>query len=402
MSSVLVLNAGSSSVKYQLIDVDSSEVLAKGLVEAIGLPSARITHQFGEDKVRVGIDCPDHNAALAQLMDHFRQHGPQLTEVGLVAVGHRVVHGGEKFSDAVLVTEELMETLDELTPLAPLHNPANLVGLRAAMEYFPHVPHVGVFDTAFHQTMPDYAYTYAVPHEWREKYGVRRYGFHGTSHLYVSREAAKLLGKDPSEVNVIVLHLGNGASVTAVQGGRSIDTSMGLTPLEGLVMGTRSGDIDPAIPMHIHRVAGLSQEEIDTVLNKQSGLQGLCDHSDSRDVEDLRHAGDDRARLAQDVSTYRLKKYIGAYTAALGHLDAIVFTGGIGENSIVTRRMATDGLSWLGIKVDPELNASRSRSRQARDIATEDSEVRVFVIPTDEEREIARQTFRVAKDAGRV
>lgn len=401
MSSVLVLNAGSSSIKYQLIEVRTGAVLAKGLVEAIGLPSARITHDNGTDKVRLGIDCPDHKAAIAKVMEMFAEHGPQLSEVELVAVGHRVVHGGERFSDAVLVDDAVLDTLDELTPLAPLHNPANLVGLRAAMSLFPDVPHVGVFDTAFHQTMPDYAYTYAVPHEWREQYGVRRYGFHGTSHMYVSREAAAMLGKDPADCAIIVCHLGNGASVTAVKGGRSIDTSMGLTPLEGLVMGTRSGDIDPAIPMHINRVAGLSQEEIDTVLNKQSGLQGLCDHSDSRDVEDLRHAGDDRARLALEVATYRVKKYIGSYTAAMGALDAVVFTGGIGENSIVTRRMATDNLQVLGIEVDPELNASRSRSRQPRDIASESSRVRVFVIPTDEEGEIARQTYAVAQAAGR-
>ncbi len=400
MPSVLVLNAGSSSLKYQLVQVGTRDVLAVGLVEAIGLPSAKITHTGGGDKVAKAIHCPDHKAAIAAVVEMFDRVGPRLADAELVAVGHRVVHGGEKFSDAVLVTDELLDALDELTPLAPLHNPANLVGLRAALELFPDLPQVGVFDTAFHQTMPDYAYTYAVPHAWREQHGVRRYGFHGTSHLYVSQEAARMLGKDPSDVNVIVLHLGNGASVTAVKGGVSIDTSMGLTPLEGLVMGTRSGDIDPAIPMHMVRAAGLTMEEVDHALYKESGLKGLTGHSDSRDVEDLRASGDDRARLAQEVSTYRLKKYIGAYAAAMGSLDAIAFTGGIGENSVVVRRMATEGLGILGIEVDPELNAGRSK--QAHDIATADSRVRVFVIPTDEEGEIARQTYAVAKEAGRV
>ncbi|WP_409482916.1 acetate/propionate family kinase [Arsenicicoccus dermatophilus] len=400
MPAVLVLNAGSSSLKYQLVQVGTREVLAAGLVEAIGLDSAKITHKAAGDKVSREIECPDHKAAIAAVVGLFDTEGPRLADSDLVAVGHRVVHGGEKFSGAVLVTDELLETLDELTPLAPLHNPANLVMLRAALEMFPELPQVGVFDTAFHQTMPEHAYTYAVPAEWRERYGVRRYGFHGTSHAYVSREAAALLGKQPQDVNVIVLHLGNGASATAVRNGVSVDTSMGLTPLEGLVMGTRSGDIDPAVPMHVHRQSGMSFEDIDTMLYKKSGLQGLAGRSDSRDVEDACEAGDEAARLAQAVMAYRLKKYLGAYAAVLGTLDAVVFTGGIGENSALTRQMATDDLGILGIVVDPALNAVRSK--QARDIATPESRVRVFVIPTDEEGEIARQTYEVAQAAGRV
>ncbi|GMA19857.1 acetate kinase [Arsenicicoccus piscis] len=393
MPAILVLNTGSSSLKYQLIDTDTHESLAGGLVEAIGLRTAKIHHRGSSGEVEESFDCPDHRAALAKAMTMFDRTGPRLATADVVGVGHRVVHGGAEFQAPALVDDALMTTLEQLTPLAPLHNPANIEGLTVAREMFPSLPQVAVFDTAFHQTMPDYAYTYAVPKQWRTELRVRRYGFHGTSHAYVSRKAAEFLGTDPADTNVIVLHLGNGASASAVQGGRSIDTSMGLTPLEGLVMGTRSGDLDPAVPMHVNRVAGLSLADIDKALNKASGLLGLAGASDNREVVRRRAAGDDDARLALDVVTYRLRKYVGAYAVALGRVDAIVFTGGIGENSSEVRGPVVSGLGILGVELDEDANLVRSK--EIRDIATPASKIRVLVIPTNEEAEIARQTYEL-------
>lgn len=393
---VLVVNAGSSSVKYQLVDADSGEALASGLVERIGEATGAVKHKVGSGEHTSTPAVPDHVAALGAMMDAFTEHGPDLSQAELVAVGHRVVQGGSTFQTPVVVTDDVLKAIEDLVPLAPLHNPGALEGIKAAQEKFGDLPHVAVFDTSFHQTMPDHAYTYAVPKEWITEHGVRRYGFHGTSHAYVSREAARLLGKEPSDVNVIVAHLGNGASMSAVRGGQCIDTSMGLTPLQGLVMGTRSGDIDPAIVGHISRQTGRSATEIDTDLNKRSGLLGLTGVGDMREVVQRAGSGDDDARLALAVYTYRIKSYVGAYYAALGHLDAIVFTAGVGENNAAIRADSLAGLSELGIEVDASLNESGSGPRV---ISPEGSRVAVMVIPTNEELEIAQQAVAtITKD----
>lgn len=399
MPRVLVLNTGSSSVKYQLVDTDTGASVASGLAERIGEgvegavkhtvvdPESGESQSFSTTPVLA-----DHEEALASILSAFEEHGPQLADAGLVAVGHRVVQGGAIFSEPTLVDGSVLAGIEELIPLAPLHNPGALAGLRAGMRTFPDLPHVAVFDTAFGATLPDYAYAYAVPKEWAQKYGVRRYGFHGTSHAYVSREAAAMLGKDPSEVNVIVCHLGNGASMTAVRGGKCVDTSMGMTPLQGLVMGTRTGDIDPAVVAHMHRSAGLSPNEIDTVMNKNSGLLGMTGVGDMREVAAREAAGDDDARLARDVYLYRIKHYVGAFYAALGRVDAIAFTAGVGENDAATRARSLAGLEELGIEVDPARNEEGSG---ARVISTVGSRVAVMVIPTNEELEIANQAVSV-------
>jgi acetate kinase len=390
---VLVVNAGSSSVKYQLVDPASGATAATGLVERIGEAGVKGVARHtvsGRDRVQE-VDVPDHRAAMRIVLAAFTTNGPALHEDGLRAVGHRVVHGGDRFSSPTVIDSAVIEAIEALIPLAPLHNPGNHAGIRAARAAFPDVPHVAVFDTAFHQSMPDYAYTYAVPKDWRVRHRVRRYGFHGTSHAYVSRRAADLLGRPVAETNVIVLHLGNGASATAVQGGRSIDTSMGLTPLEGLVMGTRPGDLDPALAFHMSR-QGLSIEDYDRALNKASGLAGLTGSNDFREVSARVAAGDPDARLALDVVTYRLAKYIGAYAVALGRLDALVFTAGIGEHSPLLRAAVGARLGLLGVRIDPARNEIGSGERL---VSTDDSSVPVFVVPTDEELEIARQTLAV-------
>ncbi|HSI93244.1 MAG TPA: acetate kinase [Jiangellaceae bacterium] len=394
-ATVLVLNCGSSSIKYQLVDAASGEVLARGLAERIGEDAGRLTHAGGRDELTRSDPIPNHESGLQTILDAFEETGPSLAETGLTAVGHRVVHGGERFADPVLIDDDVVAEIGRLVPLAPLHNPANLAGIEVARKVLPGVAHVAVFDTAFHQTMPPHAYTYAVPHQWHTEYGVRRYGFHGTSVAHVSREAARLLGRDVAEANLIVAHLGNGASITAVAGGRSVDTSMGLTPLEGLVMGTRSGDLDPAIVAHLWRVAGVSAEQTDDALNRSAGLLALAGANDMREVHRREKAGDDAARLALDVYCYRLRKYVGAYFAALGRVDAVVFTAGVGENDADVRARSLTGLERLGITVDPDRNAATA-DRGPRVISPDGSDVAVLVVPTNEELEIARQAHAVA------
>ncbi len=396
-SYVLVVNAGSSSLKYSLVDGESGDAPADGTVERIGEPAGRIKHVSDGEEHVAERRFADHEEALRAALDAFEEHGPSLADAHVVAVGHRVVHGGEHFSAPALVDDELVAAVESLVPLAPLHNPANLEGIAVARKLFPDLPQVAVFDTAFHQTMPPVAYTYAVPRSWLVDHHVRRYGFHGTSHAYVARTAAAALGRAPEEVNVVVLHLGNGASATAVRGGVSVDTSMGLTPLEGLVMGTRSGDLDPAMPMHLHRSLGWSLEEIDRVLNRESGLKGLAGANDFREVIRMRAEGDEAAALAFDVYCYRIRKYVGAYAAVLGTVDAVVFTAGVGENTPEVRAAALSGLTRLGIEVDPERNAGAVDGPTV--VSTDASEVAVLVVPTDEEYEIARQALEVVRTA---
>jgi acetate kinase len=390
---VLVVNAGSSSLKYALVDAVTGAALASGLVEQISEPSGSLTHKGPDGTHRTEGEFRDHESALRGVLDAFEAHGPSLSSVPIRAVGHRVVHGGARFAASVLVDDEVLAAVARLVPLAPLHNPAALDGLECARALFPGLPHVAVFDTAFHQTLPEHAYTYAVPLAWRDEHRIRRYGFHGTSYAFVSQAAADLLGRPLDEVNLVVLHLGNGASVTAVEGGRSVETSMGLTPLEGLVMGTRSGDLDPAVHSHLHRQLGWSLEDIDRDLNRSSGLRGLSGENDFRRLTSLREAGDPAATLAFDVYVHRIKKYVGAYYAVLGTVDAVVFTAGVGENSPVLRAAALSGLERLGIAVDPDRNAVRGD--QARVISPDGGEVAVLVVPTDEEWEIARQAIAV-------
>ncbi|WP_338932181.1 acetate kinase [Streptomyces netropsis] len=391
---VLVLNSGSSSVKYQLLDMADGARLAVGLVERIGEETSRLAHTplaTGGAKREREQPIADHEAALRAVAGELAADGLGLDSPELAAIGHRVVHGGKKFTEPTVITDEVTAEIERLIPVAPLHNPANITGIRVAQAMRPDLPQVAVFDTAFHTTMPEAAARYAIDVETADAHRIRRYGFHGTSHAYVSRETAKLLGKDPSEVNVIVLHLGNGASASAVKGGRCVDTSMGLTPLEGLVMGTRSGDIDPAVISHLARNAGMSIDEIDSLLNKKSGLIGLCGDNDMREIRRRIDAGDERAALAFDIYVHRLKKYIGAYYAVLGKVDAVAFTAGVGENAAPVREAAVAGLEELGLAVDADLNAVRGD--EARLISPEYARVAVAVVPTDEELEIATQTY---------
>jgi acetate kinase len=391
---ILVLNTGSSSIKYELVDPRTRERPARGLVERIGEEQGRLTHRSGDGPPYVrDRPFPGHDEGLEAMMEAFAAAGPEPTPV---AVGHRVVHGGIRFAEAVLIDDEVIAAIEELAPLAPLHNPVNLTGIRLARKMFPEVPQVAVFDTAFHRTLPPEAYTYAVPREWRERLGVRRFGFHGTSCAYVSRRAAAFLGRDPQEVNLIVLHLGNGASATAIEGGRSVDTSMGMTPLEGLVMGTRSGDADPALAGYLARAGGLDAQQVEHALSHQGGLLALTGSSDMREV---RGRDDDEARLALEIYTRRIRKYVGAYHALLGRVDAIVFTGGVGENDAATRAACLAGLGRLGIAVDPASNQAESAGERA--VSPPGAEVPVLVIPTDEEWEIARQTLARLPSTGR-
>ena len=391
---VLVINAGSSSLKYSLVDAGTGAALATGLVERIGESSGVLTHTGPDGEAhRTERKVDSHEDALRDAIAAFEEHGPSLEDTEIAAVGHRVVHGGARFGDPVLVDDELIDKVTELVPLAPLHNPANLEGLQVARKLFPDLPQVAVFDTAYHQTLPEHAYTYAVPLAWREEHRIRRYGFHGTSHRFVSNEAARLLGRPADELNAIVLHLGNGASATAVRGGRSVDTSMGLTPLEGLVMGTRSGDLDPAIHAHLNRQLGWSLDRIDGALNRDSGLKGLSGHNDFRELMRLRAEGDDRARLAFDVYCYRIRKYVGAYYAVLGTVDAVIFTAGVGQHSPEVRAESLSGLGRLGIEVDPDRNAGPVDGPTV--VSPDGAEVAVLVVPTNEEWEIARQTLAV-------
>jgi acetate kinase len=390
---VLVLNCGSSSIKYQLVDVADGTVPARGLAERIGEPTGRLRHNGPGQEINKEERIADHEAGLGAILAAFEQTGPRLIGARLAAVGHRVVHGGDQFADPVLITDEVVDTIDRLTALAPLHNPANLAGIRVAQAALPDTPQVAVFDTAFHQTLPRHAYTYAIPARWRTEHGVRRYGFHGTSVAFVSREAAGLLGRDLADCNLVVLHLGNGASATAVAAGHSVDTSMGLTPLEGLVMGTRSGDVDPAVVAHLRRVADLSADDVDQQLNRASGLTGLAGVNDMREIYRRVEAGADDAMLAREVYCYRIRKYVGAYYAVLGRVDGIVFTAGVGENNADLRARSLHGLQRLGIEIDPIRNASPEHS--ARIVSTDGSAVAVLVVPTNEELEIARQSLAV-------
>ncbi|MFE4633375.1 acetate kinase [Streptomyces sp. NPDC056773] len=396
-SRVLVLNSGSSSVKYQLLDMADSSRLAVGLVERIGEETSRLTHEpltgpgaAGGKRVTEG-PIADHTAALQAVAAELAADGLGLDSPELAAVGHRVVHGGTKFTDPTLVDDAVLAEIRALIPLAPLHNPANVTGIEVARELRPDLPQVAVFDTAFHSTMPEHVARYAIDTATADKYSIRRYGFHGTSHAYVARATAKLLGKAEEDVNVIVLHLGNGASASAVHGGVCVETSMGLTPLEGLVMGTRSGDLDPAVVFHLARVGGMSVDEIDSLLNKKSGLLGLCGDNDMREVQRRAAEGDASARLALASYIHRLKKYIGAYSAVLGRVDAVAFTAGVGENSSEIREMALAGLAELGLALDLEANSVRSP--EPRLVSAEYARVAVAVVPTDEELEIASQTY---------
>ncbi|MER6309686.1 acetate kinase [Streptomyces sp. NPDC001739] len=399
---VLVLNSGSSSVKYQLLDMGAEPDsgcaagtrLAVGLVERIGEESSRLVHTplaAGGEKRETEGAIADHDAALKAVAAELAADGLGLDSPELAAIGHRVVHGGLKFTAPTVIDDAVLAEIERLVPVAPLHNPANITGIRTARALRPDLPQVAVFDTAFHTTMPEHAARYAIDVATADAHRIRRYGFHGTSHAYVSRKTAELLGKDPSEVNVIVLHLGNGASASAVAGGRCVDTSMGLTPLEGLVMGTRSGDIDPAVTFHLKRVAGMSTDEIDALLNKKSGLVGLCGDNDMREIRRRIDEGDERARLAFDIYIHRLKKYIGAYSAVLGKVDAVAFTAGVGENAAPVREAAVAGLEEMGLAVDATLNAVRSG--EPRLISPDYARVAVAVVPTDEELEIAQQTY---------
>lgn len=400
---VLVINSGSSSIKYQLIDVgdngsDSNTVLANGLVERIGeVHDGLLRHDGPAGRVSREQPIADHQAGVRAVLKLFEEVGPSLENGdGLAGIGHRVVQGGDRFTKPTKITDDVVSGIEELSPLAPLHNPANVAGIKAARDIFPQVGHVAVFDTAFHSTLEPAAYTYAINREVAKEYGIRRYGFHGTSHDFVARRTAHLLDKDPADVNVIVMHLGNGASITGVRGGKSVDTSMGLTPLEGLVMGTRSGDIDPAVIFHLQRVAGMNPDDIDVLLNRKSGMLGMTGVNDLRDVHDIAAGNDEKAqdaKLALDVYIHRLKHYIGAYYAQMGRLDAIAFTAGVGENDSWVRAEALDGLQHMGISIDGERN--RDRSEPEREISAANSKVRTFVVPTDEESEIAQQTLQV-------
>jgi acetate kinase len=387
---VLVINSGSSSIKYQLVDVTSGDALASGIVERIGLEVGKVKHEGPSGATVLEQPVPDHETGMRLVLDLFEQQGPQLREADLTAVGHRVVQGGDVFDGPAVIDDEVLAQIDELSPLAPLHNPANVAGIQAARHAFPNIPHVAIFDTAFHRTMPPAAYTYAIDEQVAKEFKIRRYGAHGTSHLYVSRATAEFLGRPLEELNTIVLHLGNGASASAVRGGACIDTSMGLTPLEGLVMGTRSGDIDPAVLFHLARVGGYSIDQLDELLNRRSGMLGLSGYTDMRDVHDAVAAGDERVRTALDVYYHRIKGYVGKYYAELGRVDAITFTAGIGENDDIVRLNALQGLERLGIQVDPERNAGRIKKPTV--ISPDGAEVTVLVIPTNEELEIARQS----------
>ncbi|GAA2913486.1 acetate kinase [Microbacterium keratanolyticum] len=401
MSHILVINSGSSSLKYSLYDMTSETEIGHGLIERIGgakgqvshstLVSADATGHAVEQTVKSDRPIADHAEAFGVMLEQFDAHGPSLETHAPVGVGHRVVHGGARFFAPTLVDERVEHEIGELAVLAPLHNPANLAGIIAARAIFDTVPHVTVFDTAFHQTLPPAAYTYAIDAQLASEHRVRRYGFHGTSHQHVSAAAAEFLGRDIADLRQIVFHLGNGASVTAIDGGRSVDTSMGLTPLEGLVMGTRSGDLDPAALLHLARTAGYTIDDLDVLLNTRSGLKGLTGHADMRDILQGLETGDETAQLAFDVYVHRLRAYLGAYLVQLGGVDVIAFTAGVGENAVRVRAEALATLGFLGVEVDPERNASSERG--TRRISSDASTVEVLVVPTDEELEIARQTY---------
>ena len=397
---ILVINAGSSSLKYQLINMETEQVMAKGLCERIGIEGSKLNHTpAGGEKNVIEKNMKDHSDAIKMVLDALTDanYGVISDMSEIAAVGHRVVHGGETFSGSVIINDEVKKALEACVPLAPLHNPANLIGIAACEAAMPGVPQIGVFDTAFHQTMTKEAYMYAVPYELYEKHKIRRYGFHGTSHKYVSQEAAKMLGKKPEELKMITCHMGNGSSITAVDGGKSVDTSMGFTPLAGVVMGTRCGDIDPAIVKFIAEAEGMSIADVDSLLNKQSGVQGISGvSSDFRDLEAAQAEGNERAALALDMFVESVRKFIGSYMVKMGGVDAIIFTAGIGENTPVMRDAITKNLEVFGIKVDAEKNEKAIRGAQM-DISAADSKVKVLVVPTNEELMIAKETLELLK-----
>jgi len=393
---VLVVNCGSSSIKYQLYQMPERAVMCRGLIERIGESDAALRHRYQDQTKCQRVPIADHQEGMALILETLAGADSALNDTNEIdAVGHRVVHGGEEFTGSVLITDKVIASIEHFADLAPLHNPPNLTGIRAAMHKLPDIPQVACFDTAFHATIPQVAYTYALPHQLYEDFGIRRYGFHGTSHRYVARRAAKLVGKDKYEINCITAHLGNGCSITAVRDGRSVDTSMGLTPLEGLVMGTRSGDFDPAILFYLTE-HGYDVAALNKLCNKQSGLLGLSGESnDMRTLTEKAAAGNRRAQLAIDVFCYRIRKYIGMYAAVLGRVDAVVFTGGIGENAAQVRDAACSDLENLGIVLDSDLNSSTIGRREGP-ITTPDSKTQVLVIPTDEEAAIAADTYGIA------
>ena len=399
---ILVVNCGSSSLKYQLLDMKNEEVydlLAKGIVERIGMEVGCLKHEpAGKDKVVIEMPIADHTVAIQAVIDALlnKEHGVLSTLEDIEAVGHRVVHGAEEFVGSQLITDAVVAQLEKCSVFAPLHNPANILGIRAVSAVLPAVPQVGVFDTAFHQTMPQYAYMYGLPYEYYEKYGIRRYGFHGTSHKYVSAKGAKFAGLDPQNSKVITCHLGNGSSIAAVVNGKSIDTTMGFTPLEGLIMGTRCGSIDPEVVTYVQEKEGLTAAQMSTILNKKSGFLGLsCLSSDARDLDDAANEGNPKAKLVLKKLTYDITKYIGAYTAAMNGVDLIVFTGGIGENNSRLRRRVCENLTYLGVKFDYDANVVRGKDTI---LTTPDSKVKVALITTNEELMIARDTMNIVQN----
>lgn len=394
MPKVIAINAGSSSLKFQLFNMPSEEVLTKGVVERIGFEDAIFNITLNGEKIKEVTSIPDHAVAVKMLLDKLIELGIIQSFDEIEGIGHRVVHGGEKFSDSVLITDETLKEIEDLSDLAPLHNPANVVGIKAFREVLPNVPAVAVFDTAFHQTMPEQSFLYSLPYEYYEKFGIRKYGFHGTSHKYVTQRAAELLGRPIEQLRLISCHLGNGASIAAVEGGKSIDTSMGFTPLAGVAMGTRSGNIDPALIPYIMQKTGKTAEEVIDILNKKSGMLGLTGFSsDLRDIEEAASKGDRRAELALEVFAGRIHKYIGSYAARMCGVDAIIFTAGIGENSDVVRAKVLRGLEFMGVYWDPALNKVRGKEAF---ISYPHSPVKVLVIPTNEEVMIARDVMRLA------
>jgi acetate kinase len=401
---IFVINTGSSSIKYKLFDMANDRAIASGLAEKIGEADGMLTHEVTEDKGRpwkksTERDIPDHRQGLNLIVDSLVH--PEYGVIGdkseIWAVGHRVVHGGEAFKASIIIDERVIAAIRENIPLAPLHNPANLTGIEVAQAIFPDSPQVAVFDTAFHQTIPKKAFLYALPYDLYEKEGVRRYGFHGTSHSYVSEKSAEYLNQPLSKLNLITIHLGNGASMAAIRRGKSTDTTMGLTPLEGLVMGTRSGDVDPALPFFLADHLKMSLGQIDTLLNKESGLKGLCGINDMREVLQKAASGNEAATVAMEVYCYRIRKYIGGFFAVLEYLDGLVFTGGIGENAPEIRRLCCQGLAGLGIELDTERN--RNTSKEIREIGSSNSRIRLLVVPTNEELKIAQETKKVVRES---
>ncbi len=399
---ILVINAGSSSIKYQLIDMTNENLLAKGQCDRIGIEGGNFKQKnFDGKEYKVDVQIKDHAAGIKLIVDALtsNEHGVIDSMSEINAVGHRVVHGGEKFSGSVIINEEIIDALKECSELSPLHNPANLTGIKACEEIMgKDVPQVGVFDTGFHQTMPDFAYMYPIPYEYYKKYKLRKYGFHGTSHRYVTMRAAEMLGKKPEEINIVTCHLGNGSSITAVKNGKSFDTTMGVTPLDGLMMGTRSGSIDPAIIPFLMQKEGFTASEIDTILNKKSGILGISEvTSDNRDIEEGAKNGNERYQLVENMLCHQITKYVGGFAAAMGGIDAVVFTGGIGENNPKYRAKVGENLEFMGVKVDDEKNAKAMRTSDENDVSCADAKVRMLVIPTNEELMIAKDTYSLIK-----